>query len=125
MMDDIQDQLKQLEKDRARLQKKQEELEARLKAQQEADKKLEKVFATSGFSSPKALIEALSLKYGVKPSAVAKNGRPRKRTKVTADLRDRIKSEIEEGRSKNSVSKTYEISYAVVSKIVDGAYDHL
>ena len=125
---DLEEQLKQIEKERARLDEKMKELEGRMKAEAEAEKKLEDLYQNSGYPTPRALILALMKKYGIRLTGAASSGESagrRKRTKVTAELRDEIKGAVEGGLSKNAAAKKFEISYIVVNKIVGGEYDSL
>ena len=84
---------------------------------------------SSGFKTPRALVEALVDKYNIrltgKTKPGAKTGRKRTRTKVTKDLRDAIRKDVKDGMSMNQASKKYQVSYVVVSKIMKGEYDHL
>ena len=124
---DVKKEIKQIEKAEQRLaQQKKKLLDAEKKAA-ENSQKLEKLFQQSGYSTPKEFIDALVEKYGVRVAArkkSAKTGR-RKRTKVTPELRDNIKKHVKGGASMNQASKDFELSYAVVAKIMRGDYDKL
>ncbi|MCC5839064.1 MAG: hypothetical protein JJT96_02985 [Opitutales bacterium] len=126
MITDITEELKQLEKEEARIAKKKEALAARLEKAQEQEKYLDELVEKSGLD-PRSLVQALIVKYGVKVQATPglKGLKTRTRTRITPELRDRIKSAVQENGSKNSVSKEMNISYAVISKVVNGEYDHL
>jgi predicted Fe-Mo cluster-binding NifX family protein len=89
------------------------------------EKKLDIVLAESGYGSPLDLVEAFIRKFGLKITADNTFLRKRKRVRVTSELRDAIRKECAEGLSMNRASKKYGISYAVVSKILNGAYDGL
>lgn len=121
---DIQEELKLIEKERARLIEKEKELQEKLEAQAEAEKQLQALFEHSGYPTPRALIIALMKKYGVRVNGAPSEGR-RKRTTVTAQIRDDVKKAVHGGTSKNQASKQFEISYLVINKIIDGKYDHL
>lgn len=121
---DIQEELKLIEKERARLAEKEKELQEKLEAQAEAEKRLQSIFEQSGYPTPRALIIALMKKYGVRVTGSATEGR-RKRTTITAEIRDEVKGVVSGGLSKNQASKKLEISYLVINKIIDGKYDHL
>jgi hypothetical protein len=127
MIIDLTEELKQLEKEEARIAKKKEALAARLEKAQEQEKYLDELVEKSGFENPRELVFALVAKYGLKvPGIPGPKGRKvRTRTRITRDLRDHIKSEVQKNGSKNSVSKEMNISYAVISKVVNGEYDHL
>jgi|TARA_B110000495_G_C23001260_1_gene590937 hypothetical protein len=120
----IQEELKLIEKERARLADKEKELNEKLKAQAEAEKQLQSLFEQSGYPTPRALVIALMKKYGVRVTGSATEGR-RKRTTITAQIRDDVKGAVNGGSSKNQASKQFEISYFVINKIIDGKYDHL
>ncbi|MBN2068625.1 MAG: hypothetical protein JW739_03220 [Opitutales bacterium] len=117
--------LKRIEKEEARLARRKKTLAAKLEQNAEEDTKLESIFQNSGYKTPKALIKALSLKYGVAAVAGDDLAKTRKRTRITAELRDSIKAEVNAGTSMNAASKKFEISYAVVTKIMKGDYDKL
>lgn len=127
MITNLTDELKQLEKQEARIAKRKQALAARLQKAQVQDKKLDELVKKSGFDNPRALVKALMAKYNIKVSATpgAKGKKVRTRTKITPELRDKIKKEVERNGSKNSVSKEMNISYAVISKVINGDYDHL
>ncbi|MCH2154983.1 MAG: hypothetical protein MK080_03160 [Opitutales bacterium] len=124
----INNELLDLEKKLELLAKRKEELLEQQKLEAERSAKLDKLLEESEYGTAKELVEALVQKFNVRISLIstsATSGKRRKRTKVTADLRDKVKGAVAEGYSKNQVSKNFEISYAVVNKIVDGAYDAL
>lgn len=121
---DLEEQLKALEKERARIEDKKKALQEQIKENAAAEQKLEKLFEESGFATPRALIVALMRKYNVRVSGAPTEGR-RKRTKVTAQLRDDVREAVNGGLSKNQASKKFEISYLVVNKIMAGNYDKL
>jgi hypothetical protein len=140
-----QNELKELEKLASRIAKKKAKLEAQVKAEKETAKWYDQVLKESGFKRPKDFIKALMEHFGMRTVSLAKAkrgpGRPakaatkpkaktkstgrRKRTKITAELRDKVKASLEKGASKNAAAKSFGISYLVVKKIEDGAYDTL
>jgi len=69
------------------------------------------------------LVEKYSIRLG-SLNATATPGK-RTRTRITAELRDAVKNEVNAGNTKMSVSKKFGISYVVVGKITKGDYDHL
>lgn len=125
-MSDTKEALKQLEREQQRLLDQKKALEEQLKKEEQAEAQLEELFQKSGFATPRALIAALMNKYGVRSVSTTTEGTGRrKRTKVTAELRDAIRNAVNGGLSKNQAAKDFEVSYAVVNKIMDGAYDKL
>lgn len=129
--DTIEEQLKQLEQEAARLQQRKAELEAERKRQEELDQKLEDVVKQSGYESPRELVRALIAKYGIRLGGRPSAARPaegartrRKRTRITGELRDQVKNAVNNGSSMNAASKSFGISYAVVAKIMKGHYDN-
>lgn len=130
---EIADQLKALEAEKKALAAREKELKELAKEQKAAAQKLDQLFKASEFETPKALVEALIEHFGVtfrgrkKGSASKKaSGAPRRRrTKVTAELRDAIKAEVAAGKSKNQVKNEREISYSVITKICEGQYDNV
>lgn len=121
---DLDKQIKDLEQEAVLIAQRKQELQEKQKLREVLDSKIEKFFQESNFASPKDLAEALIEKYGIRLSS-RKPGQRRKRTTITADLRDKVKSFVLSGKSMNSVSKELEISYAVIVKIMKGTYDHL
>ena len=140
--------LKELEKLSRKIEKKKQLLEAQLKEEAETSKWYDQVLKESEFKRPKDFIKALMNHFGIRTvsltSARRGPGRPRKaataksvktgpskpkgrrkRTKITADVRDTVKSLLKGGISKNQASKKLGISYIVIKKIEDGAYDKL
>ncbi len=133
--------LKELEKQEKRLAKKKERLEAQLKAEKEMAKWYDEVLKESGYKRPRDLIKALMSHFGIRTVSLTQSkrgpGRPaksksagasggkRKRTKITAEVRDTVKEALGKGMSKNAASKKFGISYIVIKKIEDGAYDNL
>lgn len=138
--------LKELEKLQKRITKKKLRLEEQMKADQETAKWYDQVLKESGFKRPKDFVKALMEHFGMRTVSLSKGkrgpGRPpkaasagsakkgktagrRKRTTITADLRDKVKKAIADGTSKNAVAKQFKISYPVVKKIETGAYDKL
>ncbi len=63
-------------------------------------------------------------KKAAKASAAPAKAR-RKRTKITAALRDSVLKAIKGGTSKNAASKKFALSYAVVTKMEKGVYNSL
>ena len=122
---DLNKQIKDLDAEQSRLLEKKKELEEKQQLQEVLHTKLEEFFKESKFATPRDLAEALVEKYGVKLGARRPGAPRRKRTAITADIRDTVKSKVNSGQSMNSVSKEMEISYAVIVKIMKGSYDHL
>ena len=138
----IRDELKRLKKEEAKLAKKKSALTAKIKKAREQSASLAAIVTSSGYKTPRALIKALQEISGTvvrrkvrrrkeKAAPAIKSTRTepavkrRKRTKITAALRDAIKKEIKSGVSKNKVAKRRGLSYAVITKAVTGAYDKL
>ncbi len=123
----LENELRAVEEEKARLEARLVSMLEEKKRLDALDSKLEKIFKESGYDTPRQLVDALIAKFSVKLSgrkkavAVTK----RRRTRVTAGLRDQVKAALAEGRSKNSLAKESGISYVVVSKIEKGDYDHL
>jgi hypothetical protein len=121
---DIEDEIKNLDREVERIARRKKELLLRQEAAQRA-KSLDVILEESGYASPQDLVEALIRRFGLRVTGENLLRRKRKRTKVTALLRDSIRQDCSTGFSKNRASKKYDISYAVVSKILTGNYDHL
>ena len=127
----IKDQIKEIERQEARLARKKKALEDKAKKSQEVDKKLDQLVKSSGYKNPKDLVHALIDKFGVRVSAkrtagaTTTGGTRRKRTRMTPELRDSIKKDLKSGTSMNQVAKKLGISYAVILKVNKGEYDKL
>lgn len=129
-MSDLESKLKELEKREQELADERARIESELKAQAEAEKKLEKLVKDSGMEA-RDLVKALIRKYNLRPRAYSADdtaapatGR-RRRTTMTAELRDEIATKLKKGQSMNSLSKELGISYAVIAKVRDGKYKDL
>ncbi|HCR36805.1 MAG TPA: hypothetical protein DIU37_01500 [Opitutae bacterium] len=122
---DIKKELKYIERVEARLAKKKEDLIEQEKRLQEADSKLDFLFRESGYATPKEFVEALILKFKIKLTPSGRLVKRRKRTKITAELRDSIAKNLANGMSMNAASKYYNVSYAVVVKVKKGQYNHV
>jgi malate synthase len=138
--------LKELDKLQKRIAKKKQRLEEQMKADQETAKWYDQVLKESGFKRPKDFVKALMEHFGMRTVTLTKGkrgpGRPpksakagtkkkakasgkRKRTTITAEIRDQVKEALAGGLSKNAASKQFGISYIVIKKIEDGAYNKL
>ncbi|MGE9296718.1 MAG: hypothetical protein ACQKBV_10555, partial [Puniceicoccales bacterium] len=118
---EIADQLKALEAEKKALAAREKELKELAKEQKAAGQKLEQIVKQSEYDTAKALVEALIEHFNIsfrgrrKKTATKADGTPRRRrTKVTPELRDEVKAEVENGASMNQVAKAREISYAVI-----------
>lgn len=121
----IDDELKRLEEEKKQLAKQKQRLLEQKRMRRAAQSKLAVLVKQSGFDTPKALVEALVEKYDVRlQRETAALPQRRKHTRVTAGLRDHIKGLLHE-KSMNRVSKELRISYAVIAKVANGAYDKL
>ncbi len=120
---DLEQQIQDLEQEEAKLIQKKLKLEEKKKLFKELDHKIENFFHESKTICPKELAEALIEKYSLEINTSSETRR--KKTTITADLRDTVKSLVNSGESMNAVSKQMELSYSVVIKIMNGAYDHL
>lgn len=138
--------IKELDKLAKKIAKKKQRLEEQMQADAETAKWYDQVLSESGFKRPRAFIKALMEHFGIREVSLTKKkrgpGRPpkaaaakttgkkkstgrRKRTKMTAALRDKIKAALKDGMSKNAAAKQFGISYIVIKKVEDGAYDSL
>jgi multidrug efflux pump subunit AcrA (membrane-fusion protein) len=125
-MNDIEEQLKQLQQQEANIAQRKAELEAEMQRRSDLDKRLDEIVKNSGYTSPRDLAQALISKYGLRlarAAAITGEKQRRKRTRITAELRDNIKKLVNDGTSMNAVSKQQNISYTVVAKIIKGHYD--
>ena len=124
-MIDINQELKRLEEEKKKLQKQKQQLLEQKRIRKAAQAKLAALVKQSGFDTPKALVEALIETYDIRlQRQTTALPQRRKHTKVTAELRDHIKALLSE-KSMNRVSKELRISYAVIVKVANGAYDKL
>ncbi len=123
----IESELKTIEQEEAKLAQRKNDLLTKQKEEEALQAKLENLVQTSGFFSPKDLVEALIEKYNLRVGkrGPATKGKRRTRTKVTKELCDAIKNEVNGGTSMNAASRKFEVSYVVVSKVMKGKYDNL
>ena len=125
-MNDIEEQLKQLQQQEANIAQRKAELEAEMQRRSDLDKRLDEIVKNSGYANPRDLAQALISKYGLRlarAASITGEKQRRKRTRITAELRDSIKKLVNDGTSMNAVSKQQNISYTVVAKIIKGHYD--
>jgi len=134
----VNDELKKLEQEAKRLAKRKQALEAKAKAQKDADQKVEKLIKESGYKTPRSLIKAIMQKSGIRsvtlsksasstasPSTKAFSGKKRSRVTVTSKLRDDIKKALETDTTYTDIAEKFGVSYPVVKKIEAGGYDKL
>ena len=122
----IDNELKRIAQEKKELQRQKQQLLEHKRKRKAALSKLGTLVKQSGFDTPKVLVEALIEMYdirferdrGVSPA------KRRKHTKMTAELRDQIRAMLK-GQSMNQVSKELQISYAVIAKVANGAYNKL
>ncbi|MCG8528237.1 MAG: hypothetical protein MI748_17785 [Opitutales bacterium] len=126
-MNSIEKKLKELENEEKRIADQKQKLIEEQKLVEEKQKQLASLFENSGYKTPKELVEALIEKYSIRVNSLssATPGSKRTRTRITAEVRDTVKSEVAAGNTKMAVSKKLGISYVVVGKITKGDYDHL
>ena len=123
---ELQKELKAIEKEEQMLAQRKKELKTRQDRIALVNDKLKTLFEETGFEEPRELVEALIEAYDVRLAGYTKvNLNKRRRTRITASLRDTIKDEVVNGSSMNKASKKFGISYVVVSKIIKGSYDKL
>lgn len=130
MKQDLTNEIKRLEAETAKLEKQKAELLRKQEEEEQRLKQLDQIVENSGFESAKQLIEALMARYRISPSQLSRKGTAgggsgRTRTKVTADLRDRIRADLATGMSKTAVGAKHGVSYLVVRGVETGKYDHL
>ena len=119
----IQQQLKSLGRKKAKLEKIAKNLLAQARAQKSLEAKLEGMVKEVGIPA-RDLVFALVEKFGVRLAGRRKGSRGRrKRTKITAELRDAVKKSLKSGMSMNAASKKFGISYMVVMKVKSGHYN--
>jgi len=121
----VHSEIREIEKEQARLEARRRRLESKAAADAGLQAKVDVFAAENGFSDGKAFAKKVADIYGVIDSGSTTPSGRRKRTKITAELRDTIKAEVSSGKAKNAVSKDRQISYIVIDKIIKGAYDHL
>lgn len=128
------EQLKELEREQQRLAKLKETLEKDLKEAAEQAKWYVQVLKESGMNSPRQLIKEMMRHFNIRSislkesgdapvAAKASSGGRRRRSKVTPDLRDKIKAALAKKVSKKQIALDYKVSYPVVKNVEDGKYD--
>ncbi|NLE06959.1 MAG: hypothetical protein GX638_19440 [Crenarchaeota archaeon] len=126
-MNEINKQLKDLENQLSKLEERRQKL---LLAQQEAEErraKLDDLIKNSGYPDAKSLVEDLINKFGIRVSggeAAEKSGR-KPRIEMSAQIRDAIRTDLATNMKKSKIAKKHFVSYAVVTKVEKGAYNHL
>ncbi|MDR0340286.1 MAG: hypothetical protein LBH53_01840 [Puniceicoccales bacterium] len=119
----VDEEIRVIEKEARRLAKRKEALLRLHQEDSEKAQKLSSLYEGSGYSSPVDLVEALIRRFGLRVTGENSFQRKRKRTRVTGQLRDTVREDCRKGLSMNAASKKYNVSYAVISKILNGFYD--
>ncbi len=122
---DLQKELKELEQESVRLARKREALLQKEAQVQNEGGRLEALFNDSGYQTPKALVDALILKFRVQPTEYNPETGRRRHVRVHKALRDAIKVDLGRGMTVAAVSRRHEICYTVACRISKGLYDHL
>lgn len=122
---DLQKEIKDLEQEAIRLARKREALLQKEMQVQSEGHKLENLFQNSGYQTPKALIDALILKFRVQPTEYNPETGRRKHIRVYKGLRDAIKTDLNMGMTVAAAARRHQICYTVASRISKGMYDHL
>lgn len=122
---DVEQEIKNIERESARLQQKKQELQRIREEEKVRQERLSQLFAESGYATPLEFVEALIRKYELKITGENAFLRKRKRTRITGKLRDAILKECHSGMSMNKASKKFDVSYAVVTKVLAGQYNNL
>lgn len=122
---DFQTALEQLQQEKDRLEAKRLALIEKSKLLEVEGERLDALFKQSGYSTPRALINALIVRYRVQPSINDPEMGRRRHIRVTEALRDLIKADIRGGMTMAKASRHHRLSYAVVSRIAKGMYDDM
>jgi predicted nuclease with TOPRIM domain len=125
MLENVNNELKKLEQEAARIEKQRVSL---LKKQQEAErqmKKLDKLVKDSNYKTAKQLVEALVSHYKISPSQISAGRSRRKYTRVNAALRDNIRADLKAGLKKSDIGRKYGVTYPVVAGVEKGKYNKI
>jgi hypothetical protein len=117
-------QLRLLERTGIRIAKLKKGLLDEARARKTMEARLECLVRASGLP-PRDLVFALVDHYKVRLAGRRKNQGRRRRTTITAELRDAVKNKVNGGVSMNRTAREFGISYAVVIKMMRGHYDRL
>lgn len=128
----IKKQLEDLARQEKALAKQKQLLVEQQKKAEEAKQKIRKLVDGSGLGSPREVVNAICDVYGLRSprGAKTKTGSARKagtgtRPRVTAKLRDQVKSAVKSGKKQAQVAREFSLSAPTVGKIVKGGYDKL
>jgi hypothetical protein len=116
--------LRSLERAKARLRDQEAALRKQAEAAQKLGARLEVLVRESGMA-PRDLVFALVEQFEVRLAGRRKGVTRRRRTRITVELRDTLKKAVAGGASKLATAKKFRVSYAVVTKAVEGCYDAL
>jgi hypothetical protein len=122
---DFQAAIEQLQQEKDRLESKRLALVEKSKLVAVEAERLDALFQKSGYATPRALINALIMRYRVQPSISDPEMGRRRHIRVTETLRDLVKSDISSGMTMAKAARHHRLSYAVVSRIAKGHYDDL
>jgi hypothetical protein len=121
----IQAKLRSVAKQKNRLAKVEQALRDEAKAQKLLAGQVKTFVNTSGLAA-RDLVFAIVDLFGVRLAGRRKGStRRRKRTKITAELRDAVRKRVKSGASMNKTAKEFDLSYAVVAKMIKGHYEKL
>jgi 16S rRNA C967 or C1407 C5-methylase (RsmB/RsmF family) len=126
-MNEIEKKLKDIEIEERKLADRKKQLLEEQQQREEKQKRLQEIVDKSGYGSPKELVEDLIAKFGIRLQSIQASelAPKRTRTRITAQLRDAVKADINSGSTKVAVAKKHGISYVVVGNIAKGNYDNL
>lgn len=130
--------LKQIEKELQKMERRKAKLEEQLKMDAETTQWFNEIYAESECKTPMAFLKALMEHFGIRLVKLASGkgpGRPAKaksegsgrrgrkpRTLITPEIVEQVKAALKTD-SMNKVAKAFKISNPTIRKIKDGAYD--
>jgi hypothetical protein len=131
--------LKQIEKELQRMERRKAKLEEQLKTDAETTQWYNEIYAESQCKTPRAFLKALMEHFGIRAMTIGGRsgpGRPAKatggsgdgrrgrkpRVSITPELLEKVKAALKT-ESMNRVAKQFGISNPTVKKIKEGAYD--
>lgn len=121
----IEEELKEIEKRKALLDRQQEELMRRAQEQENTKNTILGFIEQQGFKDPQGLADKLAEFFGVRASVSRRQPNRRTRIRITKEVRDEVKAALSGGEKRKSISNRTGISYQTVTNIDKGKYDHL
>lgn len=121
----IEQELRELEKRQALLERQKEQLLAAAQEQEKSKNEILGFIEHHGFGGPQGLADKLVEFFGVRASEPRRQINRRPRVRVTREMRDQVKGMLAAGEKRRQVATKLGVSYQTITNIHKGDYDQL